>query len=165
MSKTVLHRLFLIDKLPVPLTAASRHLQIFDNYIEGTRLRLRKIRDPYENRWTNILQQRHSDGAIRYAEMHLNNREASLFDMYMGREIRKNRYFHEFDLVSFVFDLYLGPLKGLGTAKVELETKQAFDQFQRPPFAMAEITNDPFFAGENLVGKDLTDVERWEGQK
>jgi CYTH domain-containing protein len=163
MNKTVLHRLFLIDKLPGPLTAASSHLQIFDNYIDGTRLRVRKIRDPYEDRWTYILQQRHvvSDGTeTRSVEMYLDDREVSILNTYMGREIRKNRYFHEFDLTSFAFDVYLGALKGLATAKVEFDTQEAFDVFQRPEFALAEITNDPFFSGENLVDKDFGDVER-----
>lgn len=163
MNKTVLHRLFLIRDLPGPLTAASSHLQIFDNYIEGTRLRLRKIRHPYENKWTHILQQRHfaADGdETRSAEMYLDDREASLLDAYMGREIRKNRYFHEFDLTSFAFDVYLGPLKGLATAKAEFENRESFELFSRPEFAVSEITNDPFFRGENLVGKDFGGVQR-----
>ena len=61
MNKTAhleLHRIFLIDALPEPLTRASSHLQIYDNYIEGTRLRTRSIRDPYSKAWTYILQQR-----------------------------------------------------------------------------------------------------------
>jgi len=49
MNKTALpeyYRLFLIERLPEPLTPAGAHLQLFDNYIENTRLRLRLIRDP-----------------------------------------------------------------------------------------------------------------------
>jgi len=46
-AQTELHRLFLIERLPDPLLPASSHLQIFDNYIENTRMRLRQIHDPY----------------------------------------------------------------------------------------------------------------------
>ncbi len=57
-AQTELHRLFLIERLPEPLTRASSHLQLFDNYIENTRMRIRSIRDPYLKTWTRILQQR-----------------------------------------------------------------------------------------------------------
>jgi hypothetical protein len=40
-AQTELHRIFLIEGLPDPLTPASAHLQLFDNYIENTRLRIR----------------------------------------------------------------------------------------------------------------------------
>ena len=56
-SATEYYRLFLIERLPEPLTPASAHLQIFDNYIAGTRLRLRLIRDPATKNWVRILQQ------------------------------------------------------------------------------------------------------------
>ena len=57
-AQTEFHRLFLIESLPEPLTHASSHLQIFDNYIENTRIRLRLMRDPSTSVWTRILQQR-----------------------------------------------------------------------------------------------------------
>ena len=56
-SRTELRRVFLLENLPKPLTRASRHLQIFDNYIENTRLRLRSVRVPETKDWTWILQQ------------------------------------------------------------------------------------------------------------
>src|SRR5436309_3166585 len=45
-------RRYLLQDLPEGLTRASHHLQITDNYISGTRLRLRKVRDPQTNKWT-----------------------------------------------------------------------------------------------------------------
>ncbi|MEO7539892.1 MAG: hypothetical protein ABIV21_07680, partial [Pyrinomonadaceae bacterium] len=57
-AQTEMHRKFLVERLPEPLTAASSHLQIFDNYIEHTRIRIRRVRDPYSNTWTRMLQQR-----------------------------------------------------------------------------------------------------------
>ena len=163
-AQTALHRLFLIDGLPEPLTPASSHLQIFDNYIENTRLRLRLIRDPYSNAWTRMLQQRFSisEGGVavtKLAEIHLNDPEYAAFELFQGREIRKNRYFHEFDRVSFAFDVYLGDRWGLNTAKVEFETREMLENFLPPPFAVFEVTNDPFFAGNNLVGKKFTEIQ------
>ena len=172
MNKTAqieLHRTFLIERLPEPLTTASSHLQLYDNYIENTRLRLRQIRDPYAKTWIRILQQRmpatESGMAMtKFAEIHLNDDEYRLFERFEAREIRKNRYFHEIDLVSVAFDIFLGPLFGLTTARVDFETKEALENYFPPPFFIFEVSNDPFFAGENLVAKTFTEV-RAEVQK
>jgi len=163
-AQTEFHRVFLVERLPEPLTPASSHLQIFDNYIDNTRIRLRQIRDPYSNTWTRILQQRfpaieNENAVTKLAEIHLNEAEYATFTHFEGREIRKNRYFHEFDRVSFAFDVYLGGLWGLNTAKVDFETRERMEDFIPPPFAIFEVTNDPFFAGENLVDSKFTDVQ------
>ncbi|MEJ7615840.1 MAG: hypothetical protein WKF30_02440 [Pyrinomonadaceae bacterium] len=42
-------RIFLLRDLPEGLTRASRHLQITDQYLTGTRLHLRKTRAPATN--------------------------------------------------------------------------------------------------------------------
>lgn len=154
---TELRRSFLLEGLPEPLTRASSHLQILDKYIENTRLRVRSIRDPYSDSWTYVLQQKfttiEADRAIsKLAEIYLNEAEQALFERFGGREIRKNRYFHEFDRVSFLFDVYLGDLWGLITAGVNFESIGEMEKFEAPPFAVFEITNDPFFDGGNLVG-------------
>lgn len=163
-AQTELHRQFLIERLPEPLTPASSHLQIFDNYIENTRIRLRGIRDPYSKAWTRILQQRFpaQDGEFavsKLAEIHLNDAEYVVFERFEGREIRKNRYFHEFDLVTVTFDVYLGGLWGLNMARVDFDTREQMEAFLPPPFAIFEVTSDAFFAGENLVQKTFADVQ------
>ncbi len=163
-AQTELHRLFLIEGLPEPLTPASSHLQIFDNYIENTRIRLRQIRDPYSKAWARILQQRfpahEGDGSeTKLAEIYLNDAEYAAFERFEGREIRKNRYFHEFDRVIFTFDIYLGRLWGLNTARVDFENREQMTEFIPPPFAPFEVTNNEFFAGVNMVEKLFSDVQ------
>src|SRR6187455_1133331 len=44
-------RRYLLADLPEGMTRADPHLQITDNYITGTRLRIRKVRDPRTNKW------------------------------------------------------------------------------------------------------------------
>ncbi|CAN5371184.1 hypothetical protein BH10ACI3_BH10ACI3_17380 [soil metagenome] len=163
-AQTELHRLFLIERLPEPLTPASSHLQLYDNYLENTRMRIRQVRDPYSNAWTRILQQRFPAHEREYsitkiAEMHLNEDEFAVFERLAGRELRKNRYFHEFDRVSMTFDAYLGDLRGLNMLRVDFETPEALDNFVPPPFAIIEVTNDPFFAGESLVHRTFAEVQ------
>jgi len=161
---TELFRLFLIERLPEPLEPKSSHLQIFDNYITGTRMRIRQVRDPYSNTWTRTLQQRFTlaEGEhtlTKITEIHLNDAEYAALGHLEGREIRKNRYFHEFDRMSFAFDVYLGGLWGLSTAMVEFQTREEMEAFLAPPFAIFEVTDDGFFTGASLVAKTFADVQ------
>src|SRR6185369_11108214 len=161
-ARTELYRLFLIERLPEPLTPMSAHIQLFDNYIENTRLRLRNIRVPETKEWRHILQQRFPAGEAgcwKVAEIFLNEAEYQAFERFEGREIRKNRYFHEFDGRSFDFDIYLGPLWGLCTAKVEFQNADDLEKFEPPPFGIFEVTDNAFFFGENLVTRKFDDVQ------
>lgn len=163
-AQTELHRLFLIERLPEPLTPASSHLQLFDGYIEKTRMRIRQVRDPYSKSWTRILQQRfpateNEHAVTKLAEIYLNEEEYGILGALVGAEIRKNRYFHEVDRVSFAFDIYLGPLWGLNTARVDFDLREHMDNFVPPPFAVFEVTEDTFFAGDNLVNRTFSDVQ------
>ena len=162
-NRTEMHRSFLIEGLPEPLTRASAHIQLFDNYIAGTRLRIRAIRDPETAGWTRVLQQRFpaTEGnlsCLKFSEIYLNDAEYAHFQIFEGTEIRKNRYFHEFDRRTFAFDVYLGKLWGLNIARVEFQTEDDLEQFESPPFAVLEVTNDPFFLGEILVAKTFEEV-------
>jgi len=164
IGRTEYQRLFLIERLPDPLLPKSAHIQIFDNYIEGTRLRLRTVRDPQSKQWTYILQQRIfiNQGDLsetRRSEINLNDEEHAAFERFEGREIRKNRYFHEFEGVSVTFDVYLGDLWGLHTALVEFASAGERDAFEPPRFVIFEVTREPFFSGWNLVGKKFTDIQ------
>lgn len=172
--RTERHRAFLIQGLPEPLKPASSHLQIFDNYIENTRLRLRSMRSPETKEWTFILQQRFpveaKQGLWKIAEIYLNEAEHAAFEIFEGREIkrnervesneiRKNRYFLELDRKIMDVDVFLGDLYGLNIAKVVFEDEKEFEDFEIPPFVIAEITGNLFFAGENLVGKKFADIQ------
>jgi CYTH domain-containing protein len=160
---TEYQRLFLVETLPEPLTPASSHLQIFDNYVENTRLRLRLMREPHTKIWTRILQQRFAfhdgDAAVtKLAEIYLNEDEYPIFERLRGREIRKNRYFHEFDRTQWAFDVYLGEVRGVTTGKVEFDSAEALKNFEPPPFALIEITDEEFFEGRNLVEKNFVEI-------
>lgn len=162
--RTEFHRTFLIEALPEPLAPQSSHLQIFDNYVHETRLRLRLIRVPETKAWTHILQQRFPvdpdhRGEWKYAEIYLNEVEYEHFKPFEGTEIRKNRYFHEYDGKVFAFDIYLGPLWGLNRARVEFDSIESLAAFEPPPWAVIEVTNNPYFDDANLVQKKFEDVQ------
>lgn len=173
--KTELRRVFLIRDLPEPLTKASSHLQIFDNYIENTRLRLRSVRSPETKQWTYILEQRFAvDEKLsiwKVSEIYLNEAEHLAFEQFEGREIKKNekvetsearfnRYFYDYNGRQFAIDIYLGALRGLNLAKIFFESEEEMREFQTPDFAIVEITNNKFLTGANLVGKNLADLRK-----
>ena len=153
--RTELHRSFLVEGLPEPLEPKNSHLQIFDNYIHETRLRLRSVRVPETKEWTLVLQKRYPAGEYgaewRIAQIELTETEYEHFKPFEGNEIRKNRYFEEFDGRRFEFDVYLGPLWGLNRARVEFASREEMESFTPPAFAIVEITGLPFFDDANLV--------------
>lgn len=162
--QTRLRRVFLLQDLPEPLTRADEHLQFFDNYIKDTRLRLRRIRVPQTKQWTRTLEQGFpldaNDLRIwRKSEIFFNDGEYQAFERFEGREIRKNRYFYKANDKDFEIDVYLGDLWGLTLAKVYFETLGELQNFETPGFVVAEVTNNRFFTGENLVGKKFVDVQ------
>lgn len=171
--RTELRRLFLLKNLPEPLTRASRHLQIFDNYIDNTRLRLRSIRTPETKEWSWILEQRiplAESAQWGVSEIHLNEDEHAAFESFEGREvkqnervqtneIRKNRYFYQMGEQKFEIDLFLGGLWGLILAQIKFQTAVEMRELETPSFALREVTENEFFFGRNLVGKTFTDVQ------
>lgn len=173
--RTELRRVFLLADLPAPLTRASEHLQFFDNYIENTRLRLRSIRAPHTKEWFWILEQRNQTDANDFArwevsEIHLNESEHAAFEIFEGREVRKNervetnelrfnRYSFQLNNKLMTIDFYLNPLWGLILAKVFFQTGEEMQAFAQPDFAIAEVTHNENFLSKNLVGKTFADVQ------
>ncbi|HEX8736495.1 MAG TPA: hypothetical protein VF721_14290 [Pyrinomonadaceae bacterium] len=169
-----MRRVFLVRELPAPLVRASAHLQFFDNYIRDTRLRLRTIRSPQTREWNWILQQRFPLEAgdlsrWQVSEIHLDEAEHAAFEIFEGRQITKNervetnelrfnRYFYDFNGKQIEIDLFLNPLWGYNPAKVFFETEAEMKNFAPPGFAIAEITQNEFFLGQNLLGKTFEDV-------
>jgi hypothetical protein len=169
-----LRRVFLARELPAPLTRASAHLQFFDNYIRETRLRLRTIRSPQTRAWTWILEQRFAPdendlSRWQVAEIYLNEAEHAALEIFEGREVKRNervetnelrfnRYFYEAGGKQIEIDVFLNPLWGLNTAKVFFESEEEMENFQPPDFAIAEVTQNRFFTGANLLGKTFEDI-------
>ena len=97
-------------------------------------------------------------GLSKLAEMYLDDEEYSLFEQFEGHAIRKNRYFHEFHPRYSAFDVYLGDLWGLNAACVDFQNDAEMNSFEPPPFAIFEVTSNPFFLGRNLVRKKFDDI-------
>src|SRR6185295_2873579 len=116
-------RRYLLQDLPEGLTRADPHLQITDNYITGTRLRIRKARDPRTNKWTVKFTQKFAPNPADFSRTiitntYLNALEAETLAVFDANEIRKNRYSFNFEGRKFSVDMFLGDLFGLVLAEV-----------------------------------------------
>jgi CYTH domain-containing protein len=156
-------RRYLLQDLPEGITRADPHLQITDNYITGTHLRIRKVREPRTNKWTVKFTQKYAPdpndlSRTMIMNTYLNALEAEVLSVFDTNEIRKNRYHFEFEGRKFSADMFLGDLFGLVLAEVSFETDEELDNFPKPSFALIDVTNDPLFTGGRLCELTFSDV-------
>lgn len=158
-------RRYLLQDLPEGLSRADPHVQITDNYITGTRLRIRKVRDPRTNKWVVKLTQKFAPNPSDYSRTiitntYLNALEAESLSMFDANEIRKNRYEFQYEGREFAIDMFLGDLFGLVLAEVSFETDDELDNFPMPAFALADVTNHELFTGGRLSQLSFEDIRR-----
>ena len=156
-------RRFLLQDLPSGLTRASPHVQITDNYLTGTRLRLRKVREPQTNKWTVKLTQKFTPNPDDFSRtiitnIYLNALETEVLGISDLNQIRKNRYPFDFEGRKFAIDMFLGDLFGLVLAEVGFETDEEMDGFAKPSFAIADVTNIELFTGGRLCELTFADL-------
>jgi CYTH domain-containing protein len=156
-------RRYLLKDLPEGLERSSHHFQITDNYLSGTRLRLRKVRDPRTNKWVVKFTQKFAPdpsdlSRTLITNTYLNAAEYEVLSIFEANEIRKNRYTLDFEGRTFAVDMFLGDLLGLVLAEVSFATDDDLESFQPPSFALAEVTNNVSFSGGRLCHLTFEDI-------
>jgi CYTH domain-containing protein len=156
-------RRYLLQDLPAGLSRADHHRQITDNYITGTRLRLRKVRDPQTNKWIVKFTQKFAPNPADLSRTlvtntYLNASEYEVLSVFEANEIRKNRYRFEFEGRKFSVDMFIGDLLGLVLAEVSFETDAELDGCTPPSFALADVTNNEIFSGGRLCYLSFEDI-------
>jgi CYTH domain-containing protein len=158
-------RRYLLRELPPGLKLSDPHTQITDNYVTGTRLRLRKVRVPETNEWTLKLTQKQTPTPPDFSRtlitnMYLSPYEYEVFSVFEGNELRKNRYPFEHDGRLYSVDVFLGPLRGLVLAETDFENDEEMDAFPPPAFAHLDVTRDELFTGGRLVYLTAEELRR-----
>ncbi|MBA3715861.1 MAG: hypothetical protein H0W76_26015 [Pyrinomonadaceae bacterium] len=156
-------RRFLLRELPPGLSITDEHAQITDNYITGTRLRLRKSRWVTTNEWTLKLTQKHTPQPPDFSRtlitsIFLNEYEYEVLSVFEGNEIRKNRYPYEHEERKYSVDVFLGDLRGLILAETDFDTDEEMDDFPVPPFAAIDVSRDETFTGGSLAYLTSTEI-------
>lgn len=156
-------RRYLLKDLPEGMSRTDPHLQITDNYLTGTRLRIRKVREPQTNKWTVKFTQKFAPDESDLSRTvitntYLNATEAETLSMFNTNEIRKNRYYFDYEGRRFSVDMFLGDLFGLVLAEVSFATDEELNSYKKPPFALVEVTDDKLFTGGTLSELTFADV-------
>lgn len=150
-----LERRYLLRELPAGLQGQGNYWTITDRYIDGTRLRLRRMvapggevlykfgqkyratsQRPFETTMTNI---------------YLNEVEYRSLSELEAREIIKRRYRYVYGQLEYGIDVYEGELRGLILAEIECETEAEVGRLQKPEFALKDVTEELFFTGGFLA--------------
>src|SRR5918992_2377244 len=139
-ARLVRGRRYLLRELPPGLKPSDPHTQITDNYVTGTRLRLRKVRDPRTNEWTLKLTQKHAPEPPDFSRtlitnMYLSPYEYEVLSVFEGNELRKNRYPYEHEGRLYSVDVFLGALRGLVLAETDFDDDAEMEAFPAPSFA------------------------------
>jgi CYTH domain-containing protein len=156
-------RRLLLRELPDGLALTDPHAQITDNYVTGTRLRLRKSRWVATNEWTLKLTQKHTPAPPDFSRtlitsIFLNEYEYEVLSVFEGNELRKNRYPFEHEGRRYSVDVFLGPLRGLILAETDFDADDEMDAFPLPPFAVSDVTREEIFTGGRLVELTAADL-------
>jgi CYTH domain-containing protein len=151
-----LARRFLLRELPPGLALQDEHLQITDNYLTATRLRLRKTRVPRTNTWTLELTQTFAPDPTDLSRtlstsIYLSQYEYEALSVFEGNELRKNRYPYLHEGRAYVVDVFLGDLRGLILAGTEFASVEELRRSATPAFAVLDVTVDALFRGERLT--------------
>jgi CYTH domain-containing protein len=121
------------------------------------------VREPRTNKWTVKFTQKFAPDPQDFSRTvitntYLNALEAETLSMFDANEIRKNRYKFDYEGKTFSVDMFLGDLFGLVLAEVNFETDEELNSFQKPPFAIADVTNNLLFTGGNLCQVKFEDI-------
>ena len=150
-----------VPTLTPGITHAQSHL-IEDNYVIGTRLRLRRITDP-AGALTYKLVKKYlptADGEHAITNLYLTASEYELLAQLPAQPLRKRRYVQHFMQWQFAVDVFEAALAGLVLTETDQPSQAALGTVVAPPWAGVEVTEDPRFTGAALAQLSAQEVQR-----
>lgn len=143
-------RRFLVGT-PVPAGGAGRLIE--DRYLDGMRLRLRRVsRDGQSvHKLTQKVRPEESDpSGVLLTNMYLSEDEYSRLCLLPGQVVVKTRAVIPGSAHDFVVDEFHGRLHGLRLAEVEV--RDLAEPLHLPEWVTTEVTHDDRFSGGQLAG-------------
>jgi CYTH domain-containing protein len=149
-----LERRWLVDTAARP-TLVGRHTTLIeDRYIDGTRMRLRRMSRPElgEVKWKLSKKYECEDASARpVVTTYLTDAEHELLRALPARELVKLRHHIEIDGLWWSLDLFRGALAGLEVIEIEASDKAALAALVPPSWTTKEVTHDPRYQCGSLV--------------
>jgi CYTH domain-containing protein len=136
-----------------PDLSAAPFRRIEDIYFADSRLRLRAITHVDGAREFKLCKKYESSDPASgpIVNMYLSEREHAILSNLPGRPLRKRRYRVAWCDRIFGVDVFEGALANLILCEAEAESPDAIGLVAFPPWAVREVTADPFFTGGNLA--------------
>jgi CYTH domain-containing protein len=140
--------------------------RIIDHYLPSTRLRLRRIESP----GGEILQCKLGQ---KYQAEHLQSYQTIITNIYLdeaeyeilttlgGTLLVKRRYPYLYAGEERSLDVFEGHLQGLILLEIERRPGSDIAGLTVPPFAIREVTGDPFFSGGQLAALPQEEFKAW----
>jgi len=152
-----IERRYLLPKLPDGLRAQSAGWRIFDRYIAGTRLRLRRMEPLNGDPVVYKLGQKYradsqGPGETTMTNFYLDQAEYDRLVRLDGRDLFKIRHPFTHDGLTYGIDVFEGDLEGLILAEIECESLDIFEKIAMPPAGWIDVTENASFTGGYLSG-------------
>jgi CYTH domain-containing protein len=161
-SRVEYERRFLVSPDSAWHAAVEAYSKTFeDNYIRGTRLRLRVLTDSDTGRRVIKLTKKFESPSPYFrtiSRILLSDAEYELLNRLAGDRLTKTRYYHTHRGQVFSIDVFNGDLAGLILCEMEAEGLEDLMSIEPPPYATREVTEDAFFDGGNLCRATQDDL-------
>ena len=141
-----LERRWLVDAPRRPSLDGQWMTIIEDRYIDGTRMRLRRMTRPDldEVKWKLTKKYECTDPAARpIVTTYVTQDEYELLRSLPARELAKRRYHLPLEGRYWSLDVFEGPLEGLEMIECEAEDEAALASLAPPDWALREVTRLP----------------------
>jgi CYTH domain-containing protein len=161
-ARVEVERRFLLAGVPEGAEVLAVH-EIDDRYLDGTRLRLRRmalIGGPTQLKLTQKLPDADADGRGRQGEittLYLSEAEHAALARMPAAALSKSRL----SIAPYGVDVFHGALAGLFLAEVEFASVEAAAALVPAAFCRAEVTADRRFTGGELVRATGEQVRAW----
>lgn len=156
-------RRFLVDVARLPDLSRLPFRRIEDRYVIGARLRLRSMTDSATGaRELKFCKKYPGDDPVSgpITNLYLTEDEHRLLCALPARTLVKRRYRLPHGGRGFGVDVFEGELVGLHLCEAEAESRETVLALDFPPWAVREVTGDPFFTGGNLSGVTAAELAR-----
>ncbi|MFB4303336.1 hypothetical protein [Actinomadura sp. NTSP31] len=147
---------------PPPVAAVTAIRRITDRYLDGTRLRLRRVEHLNNGTREFKLTQKvpaHQAGPVQglITNIYLNQPEYDRLASLPAIELSKTR----FSVPPLGIDVFDPPLNGLILGEAEFATDEEASSFVPPQVITAEVTDDGRFTGGRLVQTQRQELLEW----
>jgi CYTH domain-containing protein len=162
-ARVEIERRFLLAGVPDDADVVAVN-EIDDRYLDGTRLRLRRMAQvggPTQLKLTQKVPD--PDGRGRQGELttlYLSEAEHAALARIPAAALSKSRL----SIAPYGVDVFHGELAGLVLAEVEFASVDAAAALRPAAFCRAEVTADPRFAGGALARATREEVRAWAGE-